>query len=397
MTSTTPEFTATDRRAVVAVAAQFFVNGALFASFAPRLPEIRDRVGIDVDRLGLLLSIAGLIGLMGSVASGWLVDRFGTRSVMTAAGVILACSLPLIGYATAPLVLVLGLILINTFDVLVDVPMNMQGSWLSARRHTPIINRLHGLWSLGTVIGGASSSWLAARGVSLQTHLLVAGIVLLVVILAVSQNLLETDEVHAEADMVGDDHGTRRRVWMSPTLVLFFFGGLFAVGLEVGAMNWAAFRFTDDFETSAAFGALGFVAFSLGMTIARFAGDAVLHRLGDQRLQDLSLLLCAIGFTAATVIPQRHVSMAGYAIAGLGVAALIPKLYDLAAKSRGRAGSGLGALTAGMRLSTLGLPIAVGWLASTNLSMGTALAIALLPAVLGHFVVGQQLKRQQAA
>ena len=40
------------------------------------------------------------------------------------------------------------------FDVLVDVSMNMQASWLSARRHTPVMNRLHGLWSLGTVVGG---------------------------------------------------------------------------------------------------------------------------------------------------------------------------------------------------------------------------------------------------
>ena len=35
-----------DRRALQSVAVQFFANGLVYATFIPRLPEIRDRVGI---------------------------------------------------------------------------------------------------------------------------------------------------------------------------------------------------------------------------------------------------------------------------------------------------------------------------------------------------------------
>ncbi|MEE9417052.1 MAG: MFS transporter, partial [Acidimicrobiales bacterium] len=138
-----------DRRALVAVAAQFFMNGALFASFIPRLPEVRDNVGISTAGVGVLLSIAGAGGLLGSAVVGRTIERFGTRRTIMGGGVILAWSLPLIGFASSSFVLLMGLIAMASFDVLVDVAMNMQGSWLSGRRRIPVMNRLHGLWSFG--------------------------------------------------------------------------------------------------------------------------------------------------------------------------------------------------------------------------------------------------------
>ena len=164
-------FGASDRRAVASVATQFFVNGVLFASFIPRLPEIRDRIDVSTGVLGVLMTTALVIGLAGSLISGQLLNRFGTRLTLMGGAALLVLILPLIGFATTPLMFVLALGLMAALDVVVDVSMNLQGSWLSARRHAPIMNRLHGLWSLGTVVGGLAAARLTASGVSLQTHL----------------------------------------------------------------------------------------------------------------------------------------------------------------------------------------------------------------------------------
>ena len=43
-----------DRRALRSVGLQFLINGVVFASFIPRFPEIRDRLDISLDTLGLL-------------------------------------------------------------------------------------------------------------------------------------------------------------------------------------------------------------------------------------------------------------------------------------------------------------------------------------------------------
>lgn len=386
-----PSFDARDRRALRAVATQFFVNGALFASFMPRLPEIRDRVGVSVAGIGLLLSVAGAIGLVGSVAVGPAISRWGTRRVILVSSALVSASLSLVGVATHPAILLIGLAGMLTFDVLVDVGMNTQGSWLSARRHAPVMNRLHGLWSLGTLLGGVTSSRIAAAGVSLPVHLLGAALVLLAMLGYVGPGLLRHDERHATAggDQAPTDDATAakaRRRTSTLTLVAFGSSGLFAIAMESGSTDWAAFRLSDDFGAGPGVAALAYVAVTLGMTVARFAGDWASVRLGDRRLRIVSLAAVGGGLAVACFAPDEPLVLLGYLAAGLGNATLLPTLYDQAAKHPGRAGAGLGALTAGIRIAILVVPLGIGALARGLDDVGLAVAIVTLPSVVGFFV-----------
>ena len=371
-------FDRADSRALQSVAVQFFVNGALFASFIPRLPEIRDRVEISVAGVGAVLSIAGVFGLVGSAIVGHSISRFGTRTVMLGAGGLLAISLAVVGLATTPVVLLVGLAAMMAFDVMVDVAMNMQGSWLSARRHAPVMNRLHGLWSLGALVGGAVSSQVASADVSLTAHLLVAAMVLLSLLGFVGPGLLRVDETPEPAPEEGKEGTAAQRSLR--TLVLFAVVGFSAAAMESTSFDWAAFRLTDDLGTSAGFAALGYVAVMGGMTAARFAGDWASVRLGNSRLLTLSASMAGIGLAVASLAPNRYVIVAGYVAAGLGIAALLPSVYDAAAKRPGRPGAGLGALTGGLRTAILVIPFVIGSIAGTGLDVGGAVAIVALPA-----------------
>ena len=68
------------RKTAVAVAALFFTNGAVFASWAPRIPELADRIGVDLAGLGLTLLMMGVGGLAGTGPAGRLIDRFRSKS-----------------------------------------------------------------------------------------------------------------------------------------------------------------------------------------------------------------------------------------------------------------------------------------------------------------------------
>jgi fucose permease len=381
-------FSAIDQRALLAVAVMFFLNGAVFAAFMPRLPEIRNRVGLSLGELGFLLAVAGLAGVGASAVVGPAIERFGTRRVVLGSGTVLSASLPLIGFAQGRILFIVGLVLMLSFDVLVDVAMNLQASWLSARRHTPVMNRLHGLWSLGTVVGGFSSSRVAAAGVSLPTHLLISSAILLATLIGVGQQLLRVDERPAGTEAEDTEmstHAPNKR--FSPALVLFVIGGLFAVAIEHTSMNWATFRFTEDFSTSVGFAALGYVAMTGGMTFGRFSGDWLLVRLGTQRLLYLALGSGAAGLVLATLVPNRYFNLFGFVLVGLGAATMLPRLYDMAAQFKGRTGMGLAALTVGVRLGIVLSPLVVGALANSSLSTGQAIAIVSLPALAGFFVV----------
>ncbi len=381
-------FSQADRRALVAVATQFFINGTVFASFLPRLPEIRDQIGITVDRVGLLMSLAGLTGLLGSLAVGRAIGRFGTRLVMTGTATVIALTLPLVGYARSQYTLLAALAIILGLDVLVDVSMNMQGSWLSARRHAPVMSRLHGLWSLGTVIGGLVAARVAAAGVPLSVHLPAATVVLLAAVFLVSRWALRDDEatVAEPAVRVPGRQGNRR--WV---LMMFGLAGMAALAVEATSIDWAAFRFADDFGTSAGQAALAYVAVTGGMTAGRFGGDWAAHRLGAERLGWLSTALTGGGMMAATLVDVRWIDLIGFFVAGIGIAVMLPTIYDRAAKHPGRPGAGLGALTAGLRVATIVFPVMVGWLASTSLSVGAAMALVTIPAVVAFAAVTRWL------
>ncbi len=386
-------FSDRDRRALRSVAVQFFVNGALFASFIPRLPEIRDRVGLSVAGIGVVLAISASSGLIGSAIVGRAIERFGTRFVILGSSALVSLSLAVVGLATAPALLVVGLAGMATFDVLVDVSMNMQGSWLSARRHAPVMNRLHGLWSLGTLIGGAASSQIAAAGIGLRAHLLVAAGVLLAMLAYVGPGLLRRDEAHGETEAVVSEPPGGRIVTSPVVLSLVAFGlaGFFSVAIESGATDWAAFRLSDDFDAGPGLAALAYVAMTVGMTVGRFAGDWASERLGGRRLRELSLVFVGVGLGVASFVPAEAAVLVGYLSAGLGTATLIPVLYDQAAKRPGRTGAGLGALTAGLRVAILGVPLLVGGLAGAFDRVGWAVAIVTLPSVVGFYLATRRL------
>ncbi len=386
-------FSRTDQRALRAVAVQFFVNGALFASFMPRLPEIRDRVGISITGVGALLSIAGVFGLVGSASAGSLISRFGTRAVLLTAGALLSSTLAVIGLSNTPALLLVGLALMMAFDVLVDVAMNMQGSWLSARRHSPVMNRLHGLWSLGALIGGAASSQVAAAGVSLTVHLVVAAAAMLAVVVYMGPRFLRVDETPDQHDEASDSGRVSGIVHRSrAALVLWGLVGFSAATMESTSIDWAAFRLNDDLGASAGFAALGYVAVMGGMTAARFAGDWMSVHLGNNRLIQLSVAMTGTGLAIASLVPNRYLIVAGYALAGLGIAALLPSAYDAAAKHPGQPGAGLGALTGGMRTAFLVIPLAIGGIAGAGLGVGSAVAIVALPSTIVFILMTSRLR-----
>lgn len=388
-----PALSSRDRRALAAVAAQFFVNGAMTASFIARAPQIRDRIGVTVDRFGLLLTLAGVFGLLGSVLAGRVVDRFGTYRVLLVGAVVMVAALPAIGLASSATPYLLAMMAYMVFDVLVDISMNLQGSWLSARRHTPVMNRLHGLWSLGAFTGGLGAAVANAVDASLPVHLGVVAAVTAVLLIAVSQGLLRQDEDgHDDTRDRPIVPAVGRRARLVP-LVLLVVGGMLAIVVEMTGGDWAAFRLADDLDATAALASAAFVAFTVGMTLVRFGGDFLQPRLGRMGLHRWSVSAAIVGLVLAALVPNRWASIAGFALVGAGVATFLPKLYDDAARLPGRRGAGLGAMTAGSRIAALSTPVLVGAIAGTSWSVGAAIAVITLPSALGFVVVTEASER----
>ena len=392
--------TTVDERALRAVAIQFFVNGATIATVVPRLPDLRERVGVSSGTLGVVLTVGCLASLVGVLFAGRVVARAGSRRVLIYGAVLSIGFLPVIGFATAPAVLALGLFGLLFFDIFIDVAMNVQGSALSARHHTPVMNRLHGLWSLGAVSGGLVTVAALRADVSVTVQFTVVAIVLIAVLRLVAPGLLRNDEVPTletspvERSASPPSHPTPpQRSESAPPrssagvvsyagLVLGV-GGAAAMSIEMTNTDWAAFRLGDDLGAAPGVAGLGFVIFSGAMTVGRLSGDWVQVRVGPTALIRGASVLVAIGAVLATLVASVPVSIVGFLIGGIGTAVLFPQLYDRAARWPGRPGSGFAAMLIGQRGSSVVSPALVGALADTDaLSVGQAMAILIIPASL---------------
>jgi MFS family permease len=132
------------------------------------------------------------------------------------------------------------------------------------------------------------------------------------------------------------------------------------------------------------------VALSVAMTIGRLTGDRVVDRFGRRRVARAGGALAAVGMGLALALPSVPAVLAGFALAGLGVATLIPAVYQAADELPGLPhGVGLAVINWLLRIGFLVSPPLIGALADA-----TSLRVALLSVVLagvGAAVLGRAL------
>jgi predicted MFS family arabinose efflux permease len=362
------------------VAALFFVNGATFSNWLPRIPEIRDELGLGNAGLGATLLGGGLGGIIGALAVGKVIDRLGSRRLLTVVATALSIGMPLIAFAPTAVVLLLLLTTLGALDVCNDVAMNAQGVIVQQRLGRSIMNRLHAMWSLGFTAGAVVGSATSAAGVSVRAQLVTVGAILFVTVAVVRRWLIPVDPPpNAEASDGAD--GTTPGKRLSAVTVVMGLAALGAIALEVTPNDWAAVLMRDEFDFGKAAG-FGTMACAGAMLIGRLGGDHVLDRIGERRLFTWATVLVGIGALITVTAPIGGVALAGLVVWGLGLSVVFPQLYATAARLPGvSAGAGLGSMLLGQRLGGMLTAVSVGALAEwkdLRVAFGVVVGVAFV-------------------
>lgn len=347
------------RRSTVSVALIFFINGMVFSNWVPRISEVRDRMGVSNSSLGISLLGGGLGGFIGALLVARVVRELRSKTVVVVATAALAGLIPLVAVVPNPATLLLLLTATGFADVQNDVAFNAQGVMIQTRLRKPIMQRLHGMWSLGMVVGGATGLAMSALDVGLGLHLVVVSILMLAAVAWAVGGLLPTDDPH-EAEIVKPD--TRVRTAFGVTVAIGFMGLALAV-IESLPNEWSSVVLNDVFDAGR-WKAAGTAVFAAFMLAGRLSGDHVVMRLGSRRTFDAGVWACLASALLLAIAPVTAVAFVAYAGWGLGVSVLFPQLYEIAAKLPGlSAAHGLGAMTFGQRLGFLVASGSVGAIA----------------------------------
>jgi predicted MFS family arabinose efflux permease len=97
--------------------------------------------------------------------------------------------------------------------------------------------------------------------------------------------------------------------------------------VEGAILDWSALLITRQILLSVTHSGLGYVVFSVAMTIGRFAGDAVVARIGDRAAQFWGSVIAIAGFAILLLVPMTAIAMSGFLLIGLGASNIVPVLF----------------------------------------------------------------------
>lgn len=359
---------------------QFAVLGVLIGTWGAHIPSLKAHHTLSEGSLSAVLLAAALGAVSSLFMAGRVIGRLGARRTAAVAaalgGALLGCLLELQGL---PALLLVAWVL-GACMCLFDVALNTEGAALERLGGRPFMSHLHGMFSVGGMLGAGAVAALLAAGVAPRAQFWGLGLGVALVALWAARGMLP-DEGRATA---GTPQSRAQAHFVWPRGQLLVIGLLILAGMTAeGAMyDWCVLYLHQELAQPQAQAALGYAVFSASMAASRFAGDALRARY-DER----TLLRCGAGLAAgamAVVLLSAHpvVAWVGFALVGAGLAPVAPILFSAATRVPGVSPAAAIASVTSVGYSgfMLGPPL-IGALATAS-SLTWALGVVVLAAAL---------------
>ncbi len=372
---------------MAAIAVVFMASGGALASWLPRIPETRARLGLTYDELGLALFGAGAGAMLFMPITGWLIGRFGSYGITRVTAVGMAAALPLIVLAPNLIALAAALAVFGAFTGSLDVAMNAQAAHGEGRTGRRFLSIMHGMWSVGTMAAAGIAALAVKAGVPLTVHIGSVGAFLVAAVIVAGFLLLP--------DRPGKDGPIAP--FALPTGAIWWLGIIaFCALLSEGTIyDWSAVFLRDALSATEEVAALGFGAFTVTMTLGRLAGDAVVDRVGAVGVLRSCGAIALIGIALVLTTPTPPLAIFGFALCGIGISSVFPIVVRAAARSRDMPpGAAIAAVsTAGYTAFLAGPPV-IGMVSqATSLHFGMGIVVVLTLAIILLAVQGRSADR----
>jgi predicted MFS family arabinose efflux permease len=388
MTATSEGIDASVRSAVLATYAVFIASGLAFASWASRIPQVRDRLHLDPSELGLVLLAMAAGSVIALPLSGVIIGDFGSRWTVRTTALLVAVAMAVIslGYLLGVVPVVIGLFLFGLGLGTWDVGMNVQGASAERRLGRAIMPRFHAGFSIGTVVGALIGAAMVALHVPVTAHLLGVAVVVGVGVPLAVRGFLPDD---VEPDKAGDDAKPDARnsgrkalhAWREPrTLLIGLFVLAFAFAEGVGN-DWISIALIDGYGTSATVGTLGFATFLAAMTAGRWFGPRSLDRFGRVIVIRVLTVICLVGLLLFVFGSYVIVAFAGAMLWGVGLALGFPVGMSAGADEPAMAAPRVSVIASIGYCAFLAGPPLIGFLGDHFTVLRAVVAVAALLAV----------------
>jgi MFS family permease len=305
--------------------AAFAVFGLYWGGWAACLPAIQRSTGATEAQLGLGLLFVALAALPAMLLAGQLADLFGAKLVPLALAVFAAATaFPGLTRSVPALFGALAFVGIGTGAL--DIAINAQAATIEAKHRVRVMDGLHAAFSIGVLCGGVGAGLLRRAGG--HPSWILGGVACLIALTVLANLPREAPAGRAQP---------RARLERP----LFVVGGVLAVAflVESGLEGWSALFLERTLDSGPAISGLGPGLFAGAMATGRLLAQKVERPSVAARML-FAGVAAAAGVILAATAHHALVALAGFVIAGAGLALSAPTLFGLAGRLGGEGGRG---------------------------------------------------------
>lgn len=371
------------RRARFSVTMAFLLHAAIFATWTPRIPALKEDLGLSTDDLGIALGGMAVGLLVGTRLTGRLERNGRTAVAIRILMPLQAATLAGPAFAWNLWSLTLALAVLGLLGGMVDVAMNAHAVAVERLYRRPIMSGFHGLWSLGSMLAAAVAALIARLGIGVVPHFVAAAVICGLASVPLLADLLPGDQESAavrRTDGAAAARGPVAGMFVVVLLVVMGFGGFMAEG----AINdWGAVFLHDERSAAEGVAALGVAVFAGAMAVSRLVADRIGERFGPVVVARSGAALAMAGYLVFLLSGTPAITLVGFTLVGLGIGPVVPVVFSAGGNTRtAKRPSLLGVtVTAGYTGSVLG-PMLIGAVGERlGLSWGLAMPLVFLALV----------------
>ncbi|MEM6660364.1 MAG: MFS transporter, partial [Pseudomonadota bacterium] len=303
------------RQATLWIMAVFFLQPLALGGWLALIPEVKGTLGLSKGQLAFALMGLPIALVPGLQIAGRVISDRGPRRIATVFFPLQAFAFLLPFAAWDMWSLFAALFTIGLMMAFVEVAMNVYAGRLEKREHILIMNRCHGFWSSGVMVGSGAIALFNA-GLSPQVGL------------AVVSAAGGAAAAHALPRLKGEDgeHAPPRRSMRNvPKALVLIALLMFIVTLTEGVMaDWAAVFMAERLDESGARAALAVTVFAGLMAAGRFAGDVIKRVFGAVLHAQITIACAMLGLILVISPLPVWTTYAGFALLGFGTSAAYP-------------------------------------------------------------------------
>jgi MFS family permease len=309
----------------------FFLFALALGGLLSRMADLQHQLGVTESQLGLTLIGMAIGSLISLTIASPLILRFGARWTAFATVFGTAALYALVPWLPNAEAVFVALFFAGLLAGALEINVNIETDKLEAILNRRIMNRAHGMWSLGFFVTALIGAGMRHFGVSIQAHTaIMLAVVLVIGFVSISGMTTAANRPDAHA---GEHPKFAVPTWGLLPLCMI---GIAAFLVEGAGIDWSTIYMRDVFSAEPFIGGLGLTLFTLFMAVTRLFIDPVVDTHGPRRVAGTLLGIAAVGVLMVGLAPADWVALAGFALLGLGCSAVYPLAVSAAAQRTDR-------------------------------------------------------------